>query len=406
MPEFAKIRIAVVSPFLDKQHGTERCVAEQVERLARDYEVHLYSNRVEDVDLSKIVWHRVPALLGPHALAYLWWLGANHFQRLWDRRFRGLKYDLLYMPGINCLDADVISVHIVFAEFYERVRDELRLGSNPVMIWPRLIHRRIYYALAKMLERRTYTRKDLPLVVVSHKVAADLTRYYGHNSHLSLLYHGWDRARFGRDRRANLRLQARHELKLQENDFALLLVGTDWKKKGLPCLLEAVGQLPIPELRVLVVGTDTTAPYLTSIQRAGLKDRVQFLPLRRDVEFYYAAADAYVGPSLEDAFAMPPLEAMACGLPVIVSRQAGVSEIITHGADGLVLEDPEDAGVLASMIRDLYADNDLRQRLGENASNTALKYTWDRNAEQLRAVFDGILAERPGAARCPAPVGC
>lgn len=381
-------------------------MAEQVERLARDYEVHLYSNRAEDVDLSKIICHRVPALPGPHLVAYIWWFAANHFQRWWDARFRGLKYDLLYTPGINCLDADVISVHIVFAEFYERVRDELRLSSNPLKIWPTLIHRRMYYSLIKMLERRTYTREDLPLVVVSQKVAADLDRYYGRTANLSLAYHGWDQDRFGRASRANLRALARREFGLGQNDFALLLVGNDWKKKGLPCLLEAVRRLANPELRVLVVGNDTRAPYLASIQSAGMEDRVQFLPLRRDVEFYYAAADAYVGPSLEDAFAMPPLEAMACGLPVIVSRQAGVSEVISHGMDGFVLEDSEDVGGLASLIHELHANDDLRQRLAENAANTALKYTWDGNAEQLRAVFDGILGARAGATRCPATVGC
>jgi UDP-glucose:(heptosyl)LPS alpha-1,3-glucosyltransferase len=406
MPGSDKTRIAVVSPFLDKRHGTERCVAEQVERLAQDYEVHLYSNRVEDVDLSQIIWHRVPALPGPHLFAYIWWFAANRFQRWWDARFRGLKYELLYTPGINCLDGDVISVHIVFAEFYERVREELRLASNPVRVWPALIHRRMYYALAKLLERKTYTRKDLPLVVVSHKVAADLQRYYGRSANLSVVYHGWDRERLGPVSRSQMRDQARCELGLQENHFALLLVGNDWKKKGLPCLLEAVGRLANPELRVLVVGNDTKAPYLKAIQRAGLEERVQFLPLRRDVEFYYAAADAYVGPSLEDAFAMPPLEAMACGLPVIVSRQAGVSEVISHGTDGLVLEVSEDARILAFLIHELYSDRDLRQNLGENASNTAAKYTWDGNAEQLRAVFDGILGARPGATRCPATVGC
>ncbi|MGA2647029.1 MAG: glycosyltransferase family 4 protein [Candidatus Sulfotelmatobacter sp.] len=406
MPGIDKPRIAVVSPFLDKRHGTERCVAEQVERLARDYEVHLYSNRVEDVDLSQMVWHRVPALPGPHLFAYSWWFAANHFQRWWDARFRGLKYELLYMPGINCLDGNVISVHIVFAEFYERVRAELSLPSNPVKIWPTLIHRRMYYALVKLLERRTYTRKDLPLVVVSHKVAADLQRFYGRSDNLSVAYHGWDRERLGPASRSQLRDQARCELGLQENHLALLLVGNDWKKKGLPCLLEAVGRLSNPELRVLVVGNDTKAPYLNLIQRAGLEERVQFLPLRRDVEFYYATADAYVGPSLEDAFAMPPLEAMACGVPVIVSRQAGVSEVITHGTDGLVLEDAEDAAALSLFIHELYADADLRKRLGENAANTALKYTWEGNAEQLRVIFDGILTARSGTPRCPATVRC
>ena len=61
-------RIAVVSPFIDKRHGTERRVAEFISRLADDYEFHLYSARVEDVDLRRVVWHRVPALGGPHLL--------------------------------------------------------------------------------------------------------------------------------------------------------------------------------------------------------------------------------------------------------------------------------------------------------------------------------------------------
>jgi UDP-glucose:(heptosyl)LPS alpha-1,3-glucosyltransferase len=398
--------IAVVSPFLDKKHGTERCVAEQLERLARDYEVHLYSNYVEDLDLSTIVWHRVPPLPGPHLIAYVWWLVANHFQRWWDGRFRELKYDLLYSPGINCFDADVISVHIVFSELYERVRDKLRLSRNPVGAWPRLAHRRLYYILASMLERRTYTRNDVPLLVVSRKVAADVKRHYSRSGRLSVVYHGWDRSRFGPDWRASIRPRSRQALALPDEAFVVLLIGNDWRNKGLHCLLEAVAQLQISAVKILVVGSDTTMSYVSWIRQHGLENRVQFLPLRRDVEFYYAAADAYVGPSLEDAFAMPPLEAMACGLPVIVSSQAGVSEIITHGVDGLIMEDPRDAAALSSMITDLYNDAALRQRLGENASSMALKYTWERNAEQLNAVLKEILTERRGAERCPEPVSC
>ena len=85
----AKPRIAVISPFLDKRNGTERCVAEQVERLAEHYEIHVYSTRVEDIDLNKIAWHRIPAVPGPHVVKYLWWFAANHLWRWWDRRFYG-----------------------------------------------------------------------------------------------------------------------------------------------------------------------------------------------------------------------------------------------------------------------------------------------------------------------------
>jgi hypothetical protein len=75
-------RIALVSPFIDKRHGTERRVAELISRLAGEYEFHVYSNRVEDVDLDRIIWHRIPSLPAPHLFAYLWWFLANHIATL------------------------------------------------------------------------------------------------------------------------------------------------------------------------------------------------------------------------------------------------------------------------------------------------------------------------------------
>lgn len=123
----------------------------------------------------------------------------------------------------------------------------------------------------------------------------------------------------------------------------------------------------------------------------GVTDRVQFLPLRPDVLFYYAAADVCLAPSLEDGFALPPAEAMLCGLPAIVSRQAGVSEIVTDGTDGLILEDPRDSQALAQLVRRLYVDTGLRDRLGSNAANAAARYTWERNVLGLKALIEGLL---------------
>jgi len=404
-----KFCIAVTSPFLDKCHGTERCVAEQIERLAHayGYDVHLYSQQVEDIEglriwrneagdqrsavSGRLVWHKIPHLPGPYIVNYLWWFVANHLWRWWDGRVKKLLYDLTYSPGINCLNADVISVHIVFAEFYRRVRSELGLLRNPLRSWPRLMHRRLYYQLIIILERLIYTRTSLPLAVVSHKTAHDLAHFYGRDGHLPVVYHGLDLARFHPDVRTRLRSEARRIVGLPAESFALLLIGNDWKKKGLPCLLEAAGQLGRSNLLVLVVGRDDRAPYQDLIARYKLKERVRFLPLRPDVEFYYAAADAYVGPSLEDAFALPPAEAMACGLPVIVSNRAGVSEIITDGVDGLIVRDPRDATALAELIDRLYESPKLRHRLGENAAKTARAYTWDRNAAEMHALFQDIL---------------
>jgi UDP-glucose:(heptosyl)LPS alpha-1,3-glucosyltransferase len=99
------------------------------------------------------------------------------------------------------------------------------------------------------------------------------------------------------------------------------------------------------------------------------------LPSIPQVESYYAAADLYAGPSLEDSFAIPPLEAMACGLPAIVSRQAGVSELLTHGVDGFILDDATDSRQLAEFIQTIYESADLRQHLSVSAAATARQYT-------------------------------
>ena len=130
------------------------------------------------------------------------------------------------------------------------------------------------------------------------------------------------------------------------------------------------------------------------VRAKSLEERVHFFPPRSDIEFYYAAVDAYAGPSLEDTFAQPPAEAMACGLAVIVSTTNGTSEIITDGKDGLILRDATDAISLSAMLRRLFEDKEFRTRLGRNASETARQYTWERNGRELSAIFKDLLLRK------------
>ena len=392
-------RIAVVSPFLDKRHGTERCVAELIERLAKDYDIHLYCGSVRDVTLSEIKWHRVSRLPGPHLIGYYWFLLANQFQRWWELKFQKTSFDLVFSPGINCLNSDVIFVHILFTAFRERMGERLAFRTNPSRLWPRLMLRRLAYACFAALEGRVYAREKLFLVVPSQRMANELANRFGRRNDVSVVYHGIDRQRFNPKVRELLRGKARCELKLGENDFALLLIGNDWQNKGLSSLVEALGELRNPSLRLLLVGNDDSARYESLLAHWKVTPQVRFAPSRPDVEFYYAAADAYVGPSLEDAFALPPLEAMACGLPVIVSRQAGVSELVTHGVDGFILEDPTSSEELAQLVRRVHQDPTMRQQLGARAAETAGQYTWKRNAEEMKAVFDKCLREKRGNAQ-------
>jgi len=394
-----KPRLAVVSPFLDKRHGTERRAVEWVCRLADIFEIHVYSQDVKDLNLSRIFWHRIPKLPGPHLLNFLWWFAANHLWRAWDRSVRGLRQDILFSPGVNCFRADAVSVHIVFAEYMRKNKSDLSLARSPVWLWPRILHRRLYYNLLISLEHRVYTRRETALILIARRTGIELAKYYGRGEGCPVVYVGLDHAAFNPQRRTGMREEARRDLGIPGDRFVVLLVGNDWRNKGVPVLLEAISQLEDLPVDLLVVSQENQAPLPVAAYEKGIKDRVRVLPPRRDVEFYYAAADAYAGPSLEDTFAQPPAEAMACGLPVIVSAANGASEIITHRVDGLILDDPTNATALAEMIRELCQDGVLRSRLGERAAETARQYTWERNAREIDAIFQEILRRKAGAAQ-------
>lgn len=387
-------RLAVVSPFLDKRHGTERRAVEWITQLAGAFEIHVYSQRVEDVDLSTITWHRIPRLPGPHLFNFLWWVAANRLWRLFDSRFRRLHHDLVFSPGVNCLDADAVSVHIVFGEYLRQVESKMRFRDNPVSAWPRLAHRKLYYRLLVSLERRVYANPGTALILIAKKTGEEITRHYARGGPFPVLYLGIDHATFNPSRRAELRRTARESLGLAPERFVLLLIGNDWRNKGVPVLLESLEQLRGLPVDLLVVSAEDSAACASLISERGLEKRVRLLPPRRDVEFYYAAADAYVGPSLEDTFALPPVEAMACGLPVIVSSANGACEIVTGGQDGLVLPDPRDSASLAAMIQRLVEDRAFREFLGGNAAAASLRFTWERNGRDLAAIFQGILARK------------
>lgn len=388
-----KSRVAIVSPFLDKSHGTERMVIEWMSRLDGDFEFHVYSQHVADVDLSAIVWHRIPQLPGPHLLNYLWWFSANHLWRAWHRRFRGFAYDVVFSPGVNCLDADVVSVHIVFAELLRRLSEELRFSKNRLRSWPILIHRKLYYNLIAALERRVFTNPRTQLILTSPRTAAELQQFYSRTEQFPILYAGVDHRAFNPARRAELRQRARQSLNLGSDHFVLLLIGNDCRKKGLGVLLGALQLFRDIPIALLVVTNESLAGIRAAFGDR-IDSRVHFLPLRSDVEFYYAAADVYTGPSLEDTFALPATEAMACGLPVVMSARAGASAFMTDGIDGFVLDDPTDANSLAAIIREFYGHPELCSRVGLKATETAQQFSWEQNASDLAAIFEQIIRRK------------
>jgi len=209
-----------------------------------------------------------------------------------------------------------------------------------------------------------------------------------------VIRNGVDAREFNARARLARRDTARSSFGVSAGQFVFLLIGNDWKKKGLDALLEALTECTDLAVRLFVVGKDEREPYVQACEKLQLGARVSFLNPSPDVLQFYAAADAYVGPSLEDAYGLPILESMACGLPVIASTSAGASEVIENKQNGLLLQNPRDVRELAGLMRELCVSQDLVRSLGEAAELTAAKESWECYAERMNAHFQEVLSRK------------
>jgi glycosyltransferase involved in cell wall biosynthesis len=399
------LRVAVVSPFVDRRHGTERALAELLERLARNFgcEVHLYAQRVEDLVLDDsstsrsdeaggIVWHKVPSVGGPHLVRFLGWMAMNSLLRWRDNLSRGSSFDLLLSPGINCLNADVIIVHALFHRLRELACAESAEEPRQPGLF-RCLHRRLYYGLLTALERRVYSDRKVSLAAVSQRTADLLARFLQRRD-VRVIPNGVDTRQFSVPARLARRRDARSRRNFCETDFVLLLIGNDWRVKGVPAILGAMAAARTTPLHLLVAGDDDADSFRKLAERLDIRDRCQWETPRADVIDLYAAADAYVCPSREDSFGLPVAEAMACGLPVVTSVFAGVSSSIRNGVEGFILDDPRDSEALAALVIKIHGDETLRRRVGEAAARAAESWTWDSNAEVVWQLLKDATARK------------
>ncbi len=182
---------------------------------------------------------------------------------------------------------------------------------------------------------------------------------------------------------------ARQALGLPADERIALLVANDPVRKGVETLLEALPA--VPGVRLWVVGGEGDMPARVRhlAEAAGLAHRVRVWPGQSDLSNIYAAADFCVFPTRGDAFGMVPLEAMAYGLPVIMSgaRYCGFARYVEPGTDALILEDPHDAQTLAQLMRQLTDDADLYAQLREHGAARARQFAWSDIARQFLAIY-------------------
>jgi glycosyltransferase involved in cell wall biosynthesis len=172
-------------------------------------------------------------------------------------------------------------------------------------------------------------------------------------------------------------------------DAFVLAVGVLQPRKNLPRLVRAFARVVdrVPH-RLLLVGKPgwATEELHAAIERGRLGGRVQFTGYVPDADLpaLYAAADLFAYPSLYEGFGLPPLEAMACGTPILTANTTSLPEVV---GDAAVSVDPTDEAALAAALEELLRSPEQRAELRERGFARAARFSWQETARRTLAVY-------------------
>ena len=381
------MKIAFLHKRLDQNGGTERDLFLTAEGLCGlRHEVHLLCSEFAIAPPRGVVPHQVRSV--PLGRTAEMWSAALATRR----RLQAGGYDAVVSFG-RFLAADVVrcggGTH---RGFLERMA---RAGGARRQLWQTAS---IYHRSVLAIERRQFESPHLKkIIAVSNAVKRDvLANYRITEDKIAVVYNGVDARRFHPELRCEQRRHMRSCWKIPENAPIVLFVGSGFRRKGLDRLLRLWRSPKLADCYLLVVGADARMAQYEARAEALAPGRIIFAGRQEDVENYYAAADVVALISLQEAFGNVVLEAMAAGLPVLVSCEVGAAEILEGNLSDGVVEDPDD---LVELERKLV-------RLLERASDAAFArqtrqiaegYSWDEHFRRFEKVLlDSVGAQADG----------
>ncbi len=309
-------------------------------------------------------------------------------QLVWPTLLRQARADLFHSPYIVLpLLTRIRSVMTVHDLIFER-HPEYR---------PRSYLQRFYRPITQLGTKRA----DLVLTV-SESTGRDIQAYYRVNhAHIYVIGNAVDLT-FQRERDPARLAAVRERYGLPER--FILTVGAGRPHKNVETLVEAFARLDPSLAPTLVIGGELDPRFPDSVSARiyahGIASRVVRPGMIReaDLPVVYSLADVFVFPSLVEGFGLPPLEAMACGTPVLASTTPAVSEAV---GDAVLAFDARDPEQLATCLSKALTDTALRTTLSRRGIERVRAFTWERVAQETLKAYASIEATTGEALHAP-----
>jgi len=346
----------------DIREGHGRYAVELVTRLAIDHDVTVYAASIVTPPPPAVTVIPVPAVRRPSYASIV------TFPRGFARVRR--RHDVVHVQGWSADEADVVTAHIVLAAWRDAAaRAGVRRGLGEQVLGPTVERR----------ERDFYRRGSRYVIAPSRRVRADLARWYGRESEVSVIPHAFPAPT------VDGRLPARRALGLPDEAFVALYAGD--ARKGLDVAIDAL--IDGDAVRLAVVTRTPIDRYRRRARAAGVEERVHWIGPLADLGPAYAAADVLLHPTIYDAFGLVVVEAMAAGVVPIVSAEAGATELFGPDA-GLVV--PRTASSCRAALVDLSRNRDRLARLSAGSRAAAAGRTWDDVARETTVLYERVAA--------------
>ena len=250
-----------------------------------------------------------------------------------------------------------------------------------------------YHRYVLRAERTLFSSFRLRAVICnSRMVREEIRAHFGTpEAKLHVIYNGIDLEAFHPRLREAHRASVRARLGIPDEALVFLHVGAGFERKGVFRLIDAFARSGLSDAHLVIVGSDKTRSRAErQAGSRGVTARVHFAGTQTDVRPWYGAADAFVLATLYDPFPNAALEAMACGLPVITTRQCGTAEIIDEGVNGFVV-DALAVDDLAQRLARL--DHAKAREMGRRARERAEGFGVEGMAEQFLALYRKLLPD-------------
>jgi glycosyltransferase involved in cell wall biosynthesis len=337
----------------------------------------------------------------------------NHYYLFFDRRFKGAEFYGSRYRNVTCCyvwaDNNLISNVVILPRLSKRFGLDVVLYQNFISPFDKskriayihdvlflsnpeyyTIYERLYFAplrfLTKLAELVVTVSEEEKMRLLKYKYASDPDK-------VIVAYHGVDESFVPKERLGSNKIaEVRARYRLPE-DF-LLYVGRLNLRKNVDHLLEAIPLLKDKFIPLVIVGADDwkKSNHMVIIKNLGIEERVQFTgAIFDDLNVVYALGKVFCFPSYAESFGLPPLEAMAAGLPVVVSNTTSLPEICGEAGNFI---DPNSSPQIAATIDLLLADQDLYQEKRNQGINRASTFTWDNTVQVLLNSMRRLVANK------------